>query len=84
MSSNNSATQGSARNELKNYERSFFLKIFLSALIFATIGLLSAIAVHQILNLRIGLPPTSLDAQTIANFFIFAFGLLLQSSFERR
>jgi hypothetical protein len=73
MSSNNSSTQGSARNELKKYERSFFLKIFLSALIFATIGLLSAIAVHQILNLRIGLPPTSLDAQTIANFFIFAF-----------
>lgn len=73
MTSNNLNFKHSALSELDKYEHAFFQKIKLSVAIFGCIGLLGAIAVHLILNLKIGLPPTNLDAQTIANFILFTF-----------
>lgn len=73
MTSSDLSSKGSEQSELNKYEHAFFQKIKFSVAIFACIGLLSATAVHLILNLKIGLPSTNLDAQTIANFFIFTF-----------
>ena len=59
--------------DAKNYEYDFLKKIGLSFLIFLVIALLSAFSVQLILSVEIFPTSTKLDAQTLGNFFIFAF-----------